>query len=115
MEQTHPLLCCRTSRKPWGKLKVEHSFSCEYAPRKQAWIRANFPKLKILFKDVTELKKDKVVNVLTKEEVEVPKVDILMCKSVSTENNKRMDHKNCIREATGKTGETFDGTMAYST
>ena len=81
-----------------GKLKVEHSFSCEYAPRKQAWIRENFPNLEILFKDVTELKKNKVVNVLTKELVEVPKVDILIagfvCKSVSTENNQRMDHKN---------------------
>ena len=92
------MLCCRTSRKPWGKLKVEHSFSCEYAPRKQAWIRENFPNLEILFKDVTELKKNKVVNVLTKELVEVPKVDILIagfvCKSVSTENNQRMDHKN---------------------
>ena len=63
-----------------------------------------------------ELKKDKVVNVLTKEEVEVPNIDILIagfvCKSVSTENNQRMEHKNCIREATGKTGETFDDIMA---
>ena len=101
-----------------GKLKVEHSFSCEYAPRKQAWIRENFPNLEILFKDVTELKKNKVVNVLTKELVEVPKVDILIagfvCKSVSTENNQRKKYKNCIREATGKTGETFDGMMAYA-
>ena len=74
-------------------LEVEHAFSCKFCEEKQDWIRKNFPDLPCLFKDVKELGIGHAVNVITGEFVAVPKVDILVagfvCKSASTENNKR--------------------------
>ena len=47
----------------------------------------------------------------------VPYVDIVIagfvCKSVSTENNDRVQFANCFEEESGKTGETFVGVMGY--
>jgi len=98
-------------------LHVEHTFSCEFDPKKQQWIKDNFPSLKMLFGDVMQLKTGMAHNYITNEEVAVPSVDIVIagfvCKSVSTENNERAMYKNCIKEASGKTGETFDGVMGY--
>lgn len=100
-----------------GQLVVEHTFSCEYDKRKRAWIKDNFPDLKILFGDVNELKDGIARNHITNELVSVPYVDIVIagfvCKSVSTENNARQKFADCINEACGKTGETFDGVMGY--
>jgi len=102
-----------------GKLFVEHTFSCEFCPKKQGWIKDNFPSLKFLFGDVNELSAEsgKAFNHITGEQDIVPAVDIIIagfvCKSVSTENNQRQKYANCIREGIGKTGETFDGVMAY--
>jgi len=100
-----------------GALHIEHTFSCEFDPKKQQWIKDNFPSLKMLFGDVMELKTGMAHNYITNEAVAVPSVDIVIagfvCKSVSTENNERAMYKNCIKEATGKTGETFDGVMGY--
>lgn len=107
----------RLSQVLGGRLAVEHTFSCEFDPRKRAWITDNFPSLKLLFGDVNELRTGKAMNYVTNESVAVPAVDILIagfvCKSVSTENNEREKYSDCINEACGKTGETFDGTMAY--
>jgi site-specific DNA-cytosine methylase len=100
-------------------LFVKHVFSCEFNERKRSWITANFPNLKLLFGDVNELsaRSGKAMNHITGEKVTVPAVDMVIagfvCKSVSTENNKRSMYANCIREGFGKTGETFDGVMAY--
>ena len=96
-----------------------HIFSCEFDERKQLWIKDNFPKLEYLFGDVNELsnRSGKAMNHITGKKVTVPAVDIVVagfvCKSVSTENNERSRYANCIREGIGKTGETFDGVMAY--
>lgn len=100
-----------------GQLCVEHTFSCEFDPRKREWIKENFPTLKLLFGDVNELKTGTATNWLTEEVVTVPKVDVVIagfvCKSVSTENNEREKFSNCIKEGCGKTGETFDGVIGY--
>lgn len=100
-----------------GNLSVEHTFSCEFDAKKRQWITENFPQLPLLFGDVMELKKGKAMNYITGETAEVPQVDVVIagfvCKSVSTENNDREKFKNCIKEASGKTGETFDGVMGY--
>lgn len=100
-----------------NKLRVEHTFSCEFDPRKREWIKENFPELKLLFGDVNELKSGQATNWLTEELVKVPKVDVVIagfvCKSVSSENNEREQFANCIEEACGKTGETFDGVIGY--
>jgi len=100
-------------------LFVKHVFSCEFDERKQSWIKDNFPKLEFLFGDVNELssRSGQALNHITGEKVMVPAVDLVIagfvCKSVSTENNERPMYANCIREGIGKTGETFDGVMAY--
>lgn len=100
-----------------GKLQVEHTFSCELCPKKQQWITDNFKGLKFLFGDVKELQTGRATNYITRETVDVPAVDIVLagfvCKSVSFENTEREKYANCINDASGKTGETFDGVMGY--
>ena len=100
-------------------IKIEHTFSCEFDPQKQEWIKANFPGLKYLFGDVTRVghKSGMAFNVLTRTMVRVPAVDVVIagfvCKSVSTENNERKDHSECINRGTGQTGATFRGVRNY--
>jgi len=100
-----------------GKAEIEHTFSCEFDPRKRQWILDNFHGLTHLFGDVQELQTGEAHNYVTGKTARVPAVDIVIagfvCKSVSTENNERERFANCINEAVGKTGETFDGLMGY--
>lgn len=100
-----------------NKITIEHTFSCEWEPKKQAWIKENFPSLELLFGDIKELKSGRAKNFKTNKVVDVPHVDIVIagfvCKSVSHENNERQEYNNCIKEATGATGITFDGMMGY--
>jgi DNA-cytosine methyltransferase len=102
-----------------GGIVIEHTFSCESDPRKQEWIKQNFPDLKYLFGDVTVLgrKNGKALNVLTGKQVRVPAVHVVIagfvCKSVSSENNERRNHSECIKHGTGDTGETFRGVRNY--
>ena len=64
-----------------------------------------------------ELNGTEAMNYVTNQNVMIPAVDIIIagfvCKSVSTENNERDKYKNCINEACGTTGETFDGVLGY--
>ena len=94
-----------------GKLKIEHVFSCEHAPKKREWIRDNFGNLEYLFDDVKDLCTGEAHNCITGTTVLVPAVDIVIagfvCKSVSMENKERGQFANCIRDVTGKTGETL--------
>lgn len=103
--------------KAMPSLKIEHVFSCEFDPKKREWITQNFPKLPYLFGDVQDLAKGRAWNYATEMEVQVPPVDILVagfvCKSVSVENNQREKYANCIKEACGLTGETFQGIIQY--
>lgn len=100
-----------------NKIEIEHTFSCEFEPKKQQWIKDNFPSLELLFGDIKELQSGKAMNYMTNTMVEVPRVDIVVagfvCKSVSLENNEREKYSNCIQEASGATGVTFDGMMGY--
>jgi site-specific DNA-cytosine methylase len=102
-----------------GKFPIEHTFSCEFDGKKREWIKDNFPSLKMLFGDVLDLRTGTAFNYITNQDTSVPKVDIVIagfvCKSVSSENNDREKFANCIKEAIGKTGETFDGVMGYVT
>lgn len=100
-----------------NKIDIEHTFSCEFDPKKQQWIKDNFPSLELLFGDITELQTGKATNYKTNKVVDVPPVDIVVagfvCKSVSLENNEREKYSNCIMQSTGATGITFDGMMGY--
>ena len=82
--------------------------------------RRNFPKLPFLFKDVKELGIGHAENMITGStgmRVAVREVDVLIagfvCKSVSSENNKRNTFAKCIDKGIGSTGETFSGVYAY--
>ena len=80
-------VCLRLAEALQG-LEIEHTFSCEFAEKKQDWIRKNFPKLQLLFKDVKELGTGYAVNVITGERIEVPKVDIFIAGFVSEDLKK---------------------------
>lgn len=99
------------------RLRIEHTFSCEFDKKKRKWITDNFPKLPFLFGDIQELPKGRAWNYVTEMEVQVPQVDILIagfvCKSVSLENNEREKYANCIKEGNGLTGITFQGMIQY--
>ncbi len=105
-------------RLPAGRtLHVDHVFSCESDKAKQRFIRENFPQLRMLFDDVTELGNGRATNVLTETQEEVPRCDIFVagfvCKSVSMENPNRDDFAGCVTAGVGKTGETWMGVLRY--
>ena len=97
--------------------EFKHLFSCECDPAKQAWVREHWPDLPLLFRDICQLHTGRCVNDMTGLPADVPAVDIFIagfvCKSVSSENNHRDMHGNCILTGTGKTGSTFEGLRRY--
>jgi site-specific DNA-cytosine methylase len=103
--------------KAMPRLQIEHTFSCEFDAKKREWITDNFPDLPYLFGDIQELPTGTAFNYITGKAEEVPSVDILIagfvCKSVSFENNDRDKYANCIKEACGLTGITFQGMIQY--
>ncbi|CAK0808227.1 unnamed protein product [Prorocentrum cordatum] len=112
-----PVAVFRGLAKAMPRLKVEHAFSCESDVKKRQWITDNFPDLPYLFGDIQELPTGKAFNYITGKAAQVPPVDIFIagfvCKSVSLENNERNKCANCIIEACGLTGITFQGMIQY--
>ncbi|CAK0790294.1 unnamed protein product [Prorocentrum cordatum] len=112
-----PVAVFRGLAKAMPRLKVEHTFSCESDVKKRQWITDNFPDLPYLFGDIQELPTGAAFNYITGKAAQVPPVDILIagfvCKSVSLENNERNKYANCIKEACGFTGITFQGMIQY--
>lgn len=91
--------------------EVEHVFSCEIEPYKQAYIERNFAPPK-LFRDVIELGKDKA-HTAYGAEIEVPgDVDLLVagtsCVDYSNLNNQKKDIDN-----KGESGQTFRGMLSW--
>ncbi|KAJ3759789.1 hypothetical protein EV360DRAFT_41171 [Lentinula raphanica] len=96
-------------------LDIEHVFSCEIEPFKQAYIERNFhPPL--LFRDVCELGNDKAcVHTAYGALAPVPgNVDVLVagtsCVDYSNLNNEKQDI-----DANGESGRTFRGMMGWVT
>ena len=94
-----------------------HAFSCERDEAKQAWLRESFPDAPLIFPDICELHTGRALNIVTREVCDIPAVDVFVagfvCKSVSTENAKRGSYGQCIADARGQTGETFEGVLGY--
>ena len=93
------------------RLRVDHVFSCEIEPFKQAYIERNFAP-PILFRDIRELGGD-VATTAYGAEVRVPHdVDMLVagtsCVDYSNLNNERKG-----LEAQGESGQTFRGMMNW--
>ncbi|KAI5815799.1 hypothetical protein BZA77DRAFT_315136 [Pyronema omphalodes] len=94
-----------------GNFEVEHVFSCEIEPYKQAYIERNF-KPPILFRDIRELGGDTATTAYGAEAAVPGDVDILIagtsCVDFSNLNNKQ---KNL--EEGGESGDTFLGMMRW--
>ncbi|KAF8513437.1 hypothetical protein BU17DRAFT_95428 [Hysterangium stoloniferum] len=107
-------LICRSIQKKYGlALEVEHVFSCEIEPFKQAYIERNF-KPPILFRDVCELGGDYATTAYGSH-VEVPgNVDILIAGTSCVDYSNLNNEKQGI-EADGESGRTFRGMMSWVT
>lgn len=95
-----------------------HVWSCEASPRKQQFIRASFPLLPSLFVDVCQLSKPNgAFDVLSGTYKAVDRPHLLVCgfscKSVSTANCQRARYKTCIQDASGMTGNTWNGVFNF--
>jgi len=71
----------------------------------------------MIFPDICELHTGRALSIVTHEVCDVPAVDVFVagfvCKSVSTENLYRGSRGQCIADARGPTGETFEGVLGY--
>ncbi|KAF8446480.1 hypothetical protein BGX38DRAFT_1271075 [Terfezia claveryi] len=107
-------LISRAIKKIYGKnFDVEHVFSCEIEPFKQAYIERNFQP-PLLFRDVCELGDDEATTAYGAK-VPVPgNVDVLIagtsCVDYSNLNNKKLD-----LDAGGESGRTFAGMLDWVT
>ncbi|KAF8574267.1 hypothetical protein K439DRAFT_1665489 [Ramaria rubella] len=107
-------LICRSIKEKHGiNLDIEHVFSCEIEPFKQAYIERNF-RPPILFRDVCELGGEYATTAYGSR-VRVPgNVDILIagtsCVDYSNLNNEKQDI-----DAEGESGRTFRGMMSWVT
>ncbi|KZT21583.1 hypothetical protein NEOLEDRAFT_1164553 [Neolentinus lepideus HHB14362 ss-1] len=107
-------MICNSIQEQCGvDLEVEHVFSCEIEPFKQAYIERNFHP-PILFRDVCELSEDYATTAYGAV-VEVPgDVDMLVagtsCVDYSNLNTKKQDI-----DAGGESGRTFRGMMSWVT
>ena len=105
-------LVSRAIKRIYGKsFEVDHVFSCEIEPFKQAYIERNFQP-PILFRDVCELG-DGEATTAYGAKVPVPKnVDVLVagtsCVDYSNLNNKKLD-----LDAGGESGRTFAGMLSW--
>ncbi|THH03097.1 hypothetical protein EW145_g6533 [Phellinidium pouzarii] len=93
------------------KFDIEHVFSCEIEPFKQAYIERNFSP-PILFRDICELGGDEATTAYGSE-VPVPgDVDLLIagtsCVDYSSLNNEKQDI-----DSNGESGRTFRGMMSW--
>ncbi|KAI5788500.1 hypothetical protein EDC01DRAFT_169203 [Geopyxis carbonaria] len=94
-----------------GRLEIEHVFSCEIEPYKQAYIERNF-KPPILFRDIKELGREKATTAYGALLTVPGDVDILIagtsCVDFSNLNNRQKGI-----QAGGESGDTFLGMMAW--
>ncbi|KAG5191768.1 S-adenosyl-L-methionine-dependent methyltransferase [Tribonema minus] len=105
-------MICNAAKELYGaELQIEHVFSCEIEPFKQAYIERNFSP-PILFRDIRELGGEKATTAYGSL-VEVPgEVDLLVagtsCVDYSNLNNEKKD-----LDAKGESGQTFRGMMQW--
>ncbi|CAG7850002.1 SubName: Full=Uncharacterized protein {ECO:0000313/EMBL:CCA72586.1} [Serendipita indica DSM 11827] len=93
------------------RLDVEHIFSCEIEPFKQAYIERNF-RPPILFRDVTELGRDEATTAYGSL-VPVPgNIDLLVAGTSCVDYSTLNVHQKSI-DAGGESGNTFYGMLSY--
>ncbi|KIM21844.1 hypothetical protein M408DRAFT_29225 [Serendipita vermifera MAFF 305830] len=93
------------------KLDIEHIFSCEIEPFKQAYIERNFQP-PILFRDVTELGGEEATTAYGAL-VPVPgNIDILIAGTSCVDYSTLNSHQKAITDG-GESGNTFFGMLSY--
>ncbi|EIW79421.1 hypothetical protein CONPUDRAFT_107802 [Coniophora puteana RWD-64-598 SS2] len=107
-------LICQNIREQFGiSLEVDHVFSCEIEPFKQAYIERNFQP-PLLFRDVCELGDDEATTAYGALAPVPGDVDLLVagtsCVDYSNLNNEKQDI-----DGNGESGRTFRGMMSWVT
>jgi len=93
------------------KLGVDHVFSCEIEPFKQAYIERNFAP-PILFRDIRELDEDQATTAYGAL-VDVPgNVDMLVAGTSCVDYSNLNNEKKGLKDA-GESGQTFRGMMTW--
>ncbi|CAO1624507.1 unnamed protein product [Parajaminaea phylloscopi] len=105
-------LISRAIEAKWGiKMGIEHVFSCELEPFKQAYIERNFSP-PILFRDVTELGKPKA-HTAYGALVDVPgDIDLLVAGTSCVDYSGLNNAKKALSEG-GESGRTFFGMLEW--
>ena len=100
-----------TEREYGAKLAVDHVFSCEIEPFKQAYIERNFAP-PILFRDIRELDEDQATTAYGAL-VDVPGYcDMLVAGTSCVDYSNLNNEQKTINEA-GESGQTFRGMMTW--
>ena len=100
-----------TEREYGAKLAVDHVFSCEIEPFKQAYIERNFAP-PILFRDIRELDEDQATTAYGAL-VDVPGFcDMLVAGTSCVDYSNLNNEQKTINEA-GESGQTFCGMMTW--
>jgi site-specific DNA-cytosine methylase len=93
------------------RLEVDHAFSCEIEPFKQAYIDRNFAP-KLLFRDIRELGDDQAATAYGALETVPLDVDLLVAGTSCVDYSPLKTEKKGIEEQ-GESGQTFRGMMAW--
>ncbi|EJD41795.1 hypothetical protein AURDEDRAFT_105919 [Auricularia subglabra TFB-10046 SS5] len=105
------LICGALKDKHGATLDIDHVFSCEIEPFKQAYIERNFHP-PIIFRDVCELGGEEATTVYGSKAKVPGNVDILIagtsCVDYSNLNNEKQD-----LEGAGESGKTFHGMLDW--
>ena len=103
----------------WGiTFRVRHLFATEIVEWKQRWICSHWQP-EAVFADIEAFRSESSVclDVLTNKLIPVPQADLWVCgfecDSASGLNHRSAENRGCVARASGKTGSTAQGCMAY--
>ena len=118
-----PILMCsavvRSVKSLWNiDLDINHVFSAERDPAKQAFIVKMFPHLSIMFGDACQLAAAESYNVISQSTVPVPGVAWAWfgfpCQDVSSLNTHAADNGIVIADRSKRTGSVFGASVSYA-
>jgi site-specific DNA-cytosine methylase len=99
------------------KIQVQLVFCCELEEQKAAWLCAEHPTCRYVFRNVLEMSRLRAFNWVSKGYDDVPHVDVWIggfsCKDKSKLNVNRGQHSSCVQDGTGTTGSTFKFACDY--
>lgn len=105
------MICKALQQQAGQSLRVEHVFSCEIEPFKQAYIERNFAP-PLLFRDIRELGSEEATTAYGASHVVPGGVDVLIA-GTSCVDYSNMNNKQKGIEEKGESGQTFWGMLAW--